>query len=192
MAKSGKRSAQRIGAVLGSIAFAGSLLTVAAPAAHAANPMDGYTCEGGGYRIITPHSVPGSQPLVLGWSQASWDNGSIVQSSWQDAASQQWTLCGENNPTRTDGKYYKMMDHARHWCLGIDRGMNEDGNWLIDEPCNDQDSEVFFVRPVPGTDLSAIMAKHSGRWLSVDGTNSGSHVIQKAFKADLFQLHKVW
>ncbi|MFF2618473.1 RICIN domain-containing protein [Kitasatospora sp. NPDC058046] len=191
MAKSGKRSTHRLGAVLGSVAFVGSLLTVAAPAAHAANPLDGFTCESGGYRIFTPYTYA-SDRMVLGWSHASWDNGSIVQEPWQDAAHQQWTLCGENNPTRTDGKYYKLMDHARHWCLGIDQAMTDDGNWLIDEPCNYSQSEIFFIQPVPGTNLKAIMAKHSNRWLSVDGSNSGSHVTQGSFKADLFELHKVW
>ncbi|MBD0674243.1 hypothetical protein BU198_26920 [Streptomyces sp. CBMA156] len=173
--------------MLGSVAFVASLLTVAAPAAHAANPMDGFTCEPGGYSITSPW---GGQ--VLGWSQDSWDNGSIIQGTWENGASQQWTLCGENNPTRTDGKYYKMMDHARHWCLGVDRGLSDDGNWLLDEPCNYSASEIFFVRNVPGTNLSSIMAKHSNRFLTVDGETPQSHVVQTLFKADLFEIRKVW
>ncbi|MER5354584.1 hypothetical protein ABT093_30170 [Kitasatospora sp. NPDC002551] len=70
--------------------------------------------------------------------------------------------------------------------------MAEDGNWLLDEPCNYSQSEMFFIRKMPGTNLSSVWVRHSNRWLSVDGATSGSHVVQTSFKADLFEFQKLW
>ncbi|MFF8772505.1 RICIN domain-containing protein [Kitasatospora sp. NPDC015120] len=183
--------ARRAGAVLGATVTAAALLTVAAPAASAADPMDGYACEGGGYRIYTP-SKYGSENLVLDVSKSRPDHGSIVQYRWNGAANQQFQVCSRPDPNDPNAKFYKFKDHMRWWCLAIDRGYGDDGRWLITEECNWDAREVFWGKTVPGTGLTAFQAQNSGSWLVAQGGGEGDHVVQMQFQADLFRLDKVW
>ncbi|MFE6871271.1 RICIN domain-containing protein [Kitasatospora sp. NPDC057692] len=186
-----KRLSQRLGAVLGATVTVGAMLTVAAPAASAADPMDGYSCEGGGYRIFTPYKY-GDQQMVLDVSKSRPEYGSIVQYQWTGAANQQFQVCSRPDPQDPNAKFYKFKDHMRWWCLAIDRGYTDDGRWLITEECNWDAREVFWGKTVPGTGLTAFQALHSGSWLVVQGGQQAAHVGQVQFQADLFRLDKVW
>ncbi|MFI2611249.1 RICIN domain-containing protein [Kitasatospora sp. NPDC018619] len=182
------RFARRAGAVLGAVAAFGTVLTVAAPTASAADPMDGYSCEGGGYRIRTPYN------MVWDVSKSRDDHGSIVQYEWKstDNANQQFQVCSQDDPRNPGARFYKFKDHMRWWCVAMDQGHIEDGTWLITEECNWEPREVFWGRSIPGTNLVAFQAQNSQSWLVLQSDQRAGHVVQAKFQADLFALEKVW
>ncbi|MED7952477.1 RICIN domain-containing protein [Streptomyces sp. BE303] len=190
MTKRRSGAARRLGAVLGAAVTVGALLTVGAPAASA-DPMDGYSCEGGGYRILTPHTY-GGERMVLQVSQERGEHGSIIQAPWDGEAVQQWQLCSRPDPDHPGSRFYQLKDHARWWCLAVDHGYEGDGAWLLTEGCSTATRQVFWSKPVPGTDLVALQAQHSNSWVAVQGGWWAAHAVQMQFQADLFTLHKVW
>ncbi|WP_406096805.1 RICIN domain-containing protein [Kitasatospora purpeofusca] len=182
--------------VLGAVAAAGALLFTAAPAATAApasagalaaDPSRNYACDPGLYRINTAGN---SRPLTVALSSGNY--GTILQYFWGNESNQKWRVCRKHTSDGREVVY--LQDSWRRWCMAVDHWGQENGAMITTYGCIDEDvplNQQFWMAKVAGTNLFALQAQHSGKWVaSSDHTDELRQVVQDS-KPDLFYLQAV-
>ncbi|MFD0408893.1 RICIN domain-containing protein [Kitasatospora sp. NPDC127116] len=181
--------------VLGTVAAAGALLFTAAPVALAApasagaltgDPASSYSCDPGLYRINTAGN---SRPLTVALS--SGNHGSIIQYFWGNESNQKWRVCRKHTSDGSDLVYFQ--DAWRGWCMAVDRWGTESGTWILTVGCGDDipANQSFRVAKVAGTNLIALQAQHSGKWVAASDHSDEIRQVVQDGKPDLFYLQAV-
>ncbi|MFE4518539.1 RICIN domain-containing protein [Kitasatospora sp. NPDC056783] len=181
--------------VLGTVAAAGALLFTAAPVALAApaptgglaaDPTSNYSCDHRLNRII-PGGDGIKRPLTVALSPGN--HGSVIQYKSEDQLNQLWKVCRKR---ASDGRELVYLQDAwRRWCMAVDHWGLEDGTWIITQGCVDEDvpkNQSFWMAKVAGSNLFALQAQVSGKWVAASGHNNEISQIVQDSKPDLYYL----